>query len=941
MSTPYHSMYWASLLSLRGSAGSMATLSRAIGNARVDLNPHQVDAALFAFRSPFSRGVLLADEVGLGKTIEAGIVLSQRWAERRRRLLLILPATLRKQWFQELEEKFYLPSLILESRNYNLMKKDGAANPFDQADKIVLCSYHFAAARVDDIKALPWDLIVVDEAHRLRNVYKKDNKIARAIAGALGNAPKLLLTATPLQNNLMELYGLVSFIDPHVFGDAESFREQFGRAEADGPRFALLRQRLKPVCTRTLRKQVLEYIRFTERIPITQDFTPSDAEQELYDKVSAYLQKPNLAALPTGQRKLMTLVLRKLLASSSFAISGTLDRLVRRLETMQAEMPDLGDDYESLEELQEEWEEEAATPPQQSDAAALREELAELRAYANLARTITHNAKGDALLAGLRQAFEKAEKLGARPKAVVFTESRRTQQFLFDLLTANGYAGRVVMLNGANTDPVSKAVYQQWLKRHAGHSAITGSRTADIKSAITEEFRDRAAILVATEAAAEGVNFQFCSLVVNYDLPWNPQRIEQRIGRCHRYGQEHDVVVVNFLNRRNEADQRVFQLLAEKFRLFDGVFGASDEILGAIESGVDFERRIAEAYQECRTAQDIQAAFDRIQAELETEIQNRMAETRQALLDNFDEEVHARLRINKEEAESRLSEREQWLLSLARQELGRHAKFDRQMPRFQYTGPDGPQGFYHVNWKWAELQGDEFFRADHPLAVRIIQQAVSRSLPPAELIFDYRAYGAKVYVLEPFIGQLGWLELSRLRVSSVETEESLVFAATTDEGGLLDHDLCVKLMNLPARHTGEGSGVAVPLDMEELRKHEIAKRLAALEARNGRYFDEEVVKLEQWAEDVKLSLEQEIKALDAEIREARKASLAAVALSDKLAAQKHLKGLEARRKEKRQRLFDAQDDVDQQRETLIGRIEAQLRQKHDVQVLFRVRWRLT
>ena len=124
--------------------------------------------------------------------------------------------------------------------------------------------------------------------------------------------------------------------------------------------------------------------------------------------------------------------------------------------------------------------------------------------------------------------------------------------------------------------------------------------------AIVEEFRDRATLMISTEAGAEGINLQFASLVVNYDLPWNPQRIEQRIGRCHRYGQQHDVVVVNFINRRNEADLRVFQLLSEKFQLFDGVFGASDEVLGALESGVDIERRIAQVYQECRSTDEIQ-----------------------------------------------------------------------------------------------------------------------------------------------------------------------------------------------------------------------------------------------------------------------------------------------------------------------------------------------
>lgn len=165
-----------------------------------------------------------------------------------------------------------------------------------------------------------------------------------------------------------------------------------------------------------------------------------------------------------------------------------------------------------------------------------------------------------------------------------------------------------------------------------------------------EAFRDRATLLIATESAAEGVNLQFAPLGVNYDLPWNPQRVEQRIGRCHRYGQQHDVVVVNFLNRCNAADQRVFQLLAEKFRLFDGVFGASDDVLGALESGVDIEKRIAQVYQECRTAEEIQTAFDALQAELDDKISQAMVETRRSLLENFDEEVHARLQLPRDDA---------------------------------------------------------------------------------------------------------------------------------------------------------------------------------------------------------------------------------------------------------------------------------------------------
>ena len=275
--------------------------------------------------------------------------------------------------------------------------------------------------------------------------------------------------------------------------------------------------------------------------------------------------------------------------------------------------------------------------------------MSKLQEFAELADRIRENAKGNALIKaltiGLEKVVEVSPEYGQR-KAVVFTESRRTQQYLFDLLEAQGFAGQVVLVNGMNNDPHSQAIYKAWKGRHAGTEKITGVPTVDMRAALVEEFRERASILVATEAAAEGVNLQFCSLVVNYDLPWNPQRIEQRIGRCHRYGQKCDVVVVNFLNQRNEADQRVYQLLSEKFKLFNGVFGSSDEVLGALESGVDIEKRIAAVYQKCRTPQEIKAAFDSLQTELEQQIDNRMASAQQAIIDNFDEDVTQRLKFH-------------------------------------------------------------------------------------------------------------------------------------------------------------------------------------------------------------------------------------------------------------------------------------------------------
>ena len=328
--TDYHAKYFAHELTRRCPPDSAEKLAGAVASAQVDLNPHQVDAALFAFRSPLSKGALLADEVGLGKTIEAGLVLSQKWAERKRRILVITPANLRQQWFQELAEKFFLPCRILEAKSYNAAVKQGQFRPFE-APEIVICSYQFARSKATDVHAVPWDLVVIDEAHRLRNVYKPSNVIANTLKMALAGKDKLLLTATPLQNSLLELFGLVSFIDEHTFGDLKSFREQFANLNHEQV-FQTLKARLKPVCHRTLRRQVTAYIPYTKRLPLVEEFTPEEGEDRLYHLVSEYLQRENLQALPASQRSLMTLVLRKLLASSTFAIAGALTSLSNRLK---------------------------------------------------------------------------------------------------------------------------------------------------------------------------------------------------------------------------------------------------------------------------------------------------------------------------------------------------------------------------------------------------------------------------------------------------------------------------------------------------------------------------------------------------------------------------------------------------------------------------------
>ena len=555
-------------------------MSQSLLSSTVDINPHQIDAALFAFRSPLSKGVVLADEVGLGKTIEAGLVLCQYWSTGKRKIIVVCPASLRKQWEAELQDKFGIPCEILDTKNYNAYLREGR-NPLS-AKRVIICSYNFCAKHKGDIVTNGFDLAVMDEAHKMRNVYRKSARTAADVRDALHGVKKLLLTATPFQNSLMELYGLTSVIDDHFFGSEKSFRNEYGKGE----NLKQLRQRIQPLFTRTLRKDVKEYINYTRRLPLTQKFNATDDEYELYQEVSEFLRRDDLYSVPASQKKLTTMIVRKILASSTYALIFTLEhikeRLLRMLEAHKTEelnVEELVDEDEW--QTYQEYEDDSAMVCEESlfdedeiDVPRLKREIETVEGFIDKARHIKEESKAKALLIALEQSFDKLREMGANRKALIFTESTKTQAYLREFLEANGYDGKVVLFNGKASEPQTNDIYKRWCEAHP--DKVSGIKAADRRAAIVDYFQNEAEIMIATEAAAEGLNLQFCSLIINFDLSWNPQRIEQRIGRCHRYGQKFDVVVVNFINIRNYADVRVFELINDKFKLFDDVFGASD-----------------------------------------------------------------------------------------------------------------------------------------------------------------------------------------------------------------------------------------------------------------------------------------------------------------------------------------------------------------------------
>lgn len=948
--THHQAKFFAHFLTREGFEDGDA-LTQSLSSARVDLNPHQVDAAMFALRSPLSKGVLLADEVGLGKTIEAALVLSQFWWSRQRNLLLIVPASLRKQWATELLEKFSLPSDILDAKRLKDIIASGRPNPMGRGESIVILSYEFAARMADVIREVPWNLVVFDEAHKLRNVYRAtESSRAAVLRGALNGRQKLLLTATPLQNNLMELFGLISVIDDSYFGSEQAFRAEFaGREEVAS--HALLARRLEPICKRTLRRQVQKagLINYTNRLAKTFDFTPARLETDLYDRMSAYLQRPNTIALGQNGRHLVTLMLRKILGSSSFAVAQTLDKMVVRLARKLPVNDDTLRDIDGFSEAAEEWreagsgaeadavEEHDEDAMERIDPKQLQDEIAELKRYRDLAISISANAKGRALLDCLPSVLDEIVLKGGQRKAVIFTESVRTQAYLRDLLEANGFHGQTVILNGSNGDKDSNTIYKAWLERHRGTEAVSGSKTADMKAAIVDAFRNDRTILIATESGGEGINLQFCSLLVNYDLPWNPQRVEQRIGRCHRYGQKIDVTVINFLNRKNHAEARIHQLLEQKFKLFDGVFGSSDEVLGAIESGVDIERRILDIVQSCRTNDEINAAFDRLQAEFSVEIDEARTDARNKLLAEMDDRVIERLLGRREAVVSAIGDFKRALMGLARAELPDARFHEDHAQRFDYAGET-----WSTEWPEADSRGWRFFRlADGGLADRLVAQAKDRDLAPAWLAFDYSAYSGNLTDVAELRGRAGWMQVARLTLHTpAKTYDEIVCAALTSHGQEVHSDTVERLLQVPARVSDEVPGIAPEAELNKVLAARQTAVTARAQARLSEFLNEEEERLDAWRDDAKISYDQQIKSLTKEANEKKKLSRATANLQEKLVLQREAKQLQRQVDDLQHQLYTRLREIDEERERMLDEIADQLNLTPTLMPLFTARWSL-
>ena len=917
---PLTAKYLYNMLELKQAGNTVDRLGTTLFNSHIKLTPHQIEAALFAFKTPLSRGCILADEVGLGKTIEAGIVLAQLWSERKRRILIVSPASLMRQWESELLEKFNLPSIIMDRKNYNYIQKQGEHNPFITKNKIVICSYQMCSIFSEEIKLANFDLCVIDEAHKLRNVWTGKNVISMGIKESLKDTKKLLLTATPIQNNVMDLYGLTSLIDDNIFGDFRIYKEKYYKGYEEN--ILELRERLQQFTHRTLREQVKPYIKFTKRIPKTFNFQQTPEEIKVYDEIRKLLLNSDEESylIPNKQKHLLLLILCKLMGSSVHSIVYTLEAMENRLVTLLNTGVDNGlDNVFETDDIEDEFIEETDSDDSSNiDAEKLKMEINNLRNIIDMAKKVQVESKYLALRDAISYGFDFLKKLNANEKILIFTESRRTQMYLYNSLKNDGYE-EVLLYNGSNSDEISSQIYDEWSKRPENFEKLNNSRSVNMREAIIDYFRDKGKILIATGAGAEGLNLQFCSMVINYDLPWNPQVVEQRIGRCHRFGQKHDVAVINFLSSNNVVEQRIYELLSSKFKVFNEVFGSSDSILGTLEDGIDLQNSIIDIYTKCRTVEEINTAFDKIQEQYKDVIDESMEKTKQELLDNFDEDLQAYFADVLDSTNASISKIETLFWELTKIILNKQAVFNDDKKSFTYNNekyllsPDEVKSYINYN-------------TISSLGKKVMEEASTIDKTTGKIIFDITNYPYQI---------TNNISFNKVEIDSFEKEEYLFFSGFLDDGTQLDEETLSKFFRL---NTIESDCIGIDKTAEErikLDTNQYAKKLIIeSEEKNNQLLNEEILKINKWAEDKIESVQLKVELMRNERKNLQKQSDIAESSMEKEQIEEEIMRLSRKIKSAWLELADAEDEIESQRKTMISKLRSQMSKKCELKNLF-------
>ncbi|MDL2232501.1 DEAD/DEAH box helicase [Ruminococcaceae bacterium OttesenSCG-928-L11] len=850
--TPFYVLYTATKLR---SLADADRLLPALSSANMEVYPFQIAAAMFALRSPYLKGAILADEGSLGKTYEALLVISQLWYEGKEKILLVVPTPLLRQWQGILDDCFSMPYITLE----------GDIIDIDIEGTIALTTYDCAAANLDAISAVAWDVTMFDEAHRLAKCYEPGSRAAK-LKTAVGDAYKLLVTASPMRNSIMDLYGLIFFIDEHAFEEPDTFYKRYFRKPEN---YHELSNRASYYAFRTLRTQVESYVKIPHRLVVTADYPQTKQEKQLATLLCVYLKKRDKLAFPKMDEWELTLMMNRALASSPYAFCGLLDSAVGRVrEPELIEMTMLAADIEPDD---------------------------------------TH--KGKTLLKSLKLAFAELKKRGANRKAIIFTENRSTLGFLHKLLCDT---------------------YKTL--------AFDGSKSGDFS--VIQRFESEAEILITTDVAAEGFNLQFCSFVVNYDLPYNTQTLQQRIMRCHRQGQQNDVVVLNFLSKTNIADVRTLELINKRTVQFDGIVGESDDVIGSFSDSA--AEGLQSAFTRARTRAEIEADFHSTLTQNEESNAALVENAENTLFTTFTKEISDKIIITPQYAKNKTAEIDAMLWDVTTHFFENFAcddcrfEIDRQTQTINaITDGELPHLFYYWtgsrNKPYTSLAKYGMAKDFKPAKGRITPTSVIGRGVISETAFASSGTVEVDATIPPC--EIGFYNVS-IRAGTTRLADYTVFAGKTDGGAVLSDTQCREIMDLPVRtFTEDGSrsllwlrestGTPMPHSLDKLVDTSPLIRRAATESENER--KDEIERLSERARLRKLSLTRDIERMKREIKQAGIDKGGSI--SDQINVEKHRAAMTREVKKREQSVFLDGFRIDTELEDEIGKLTAGLTAK--------------
>lgn len=892
--------YFKEYILLKNAGDDVARISSSLFDSKISLNPHQINAALAFFKNPKKKGLIFADEVGLGKTIEAGLVISQYWYEQKRHILIICPASLIKQWNEELMDKFHLDSIVLDGKRIKETNFNGGQGIYITSINTVYLNKEKFGSK--------FDLVVIDEAHKLRNVYKDKGVMAPAVKEVFSGQKKLLLTATPFQNNLQELFGLMSLIDEDIFPDFGVFREKYIKSYSEYKEE--LNCIVSSYAVRTLRKDVKKYINYTKRNVLLANYELTEEEKEIYKKVEALIYSQDMFEVyGTAQLHLIILLLQKLLSSSIYAVRATLSNIMFRLQ-----------DGKTVEVLVDDEEDEIDLKINADVSDKFVNDISDCVKYIS---SVKIDSKINRLRSAIEDIYQQFETDESRNKKIlIFTESKKTQEYLYNELSHT--YDKILLFNGENAGEQINEIYSNWCKIYNPDKRI--SKSIAVRRAIVDAFENDYEILIATDAAAEGLNLQFCSVMVNYDLPWNPQKIEQRIGRCHRYGQKNDVIVINLLNDSSTIDKRIYELLSGKLGIFEETFGSSDKILGNTNISENLEDAIRNIYKKCRTPEEIEKGFEELQNAFKEEIEDAIRASENDLDTYFDEEVAKAFDLQYLEATKLVDEMSILFYYIIKNCLP-EAEFDDEKLIFTDAG---------VRRTVLSKNDDEaeFCSISSEYGKKIIDSvSMCQKDNISKISLDYTNSGIKIGYLDNLECNRGRLVVSKIIYESYEISEALVLSLLLDDGTVVPGDVCHKLLKLPCIKK-IASDNKTNDSLVKIHEEDIKNKTNAIAEYNAGIFKEELDFIDNWADSMIEKVQLSVKKMREERKELQISCDLTSSVDEKAKIQEEIHKLSKKINKSWIELAQLEDEIEDRRYTLINNLKAEKDKSINVIKLF-------